>query len=378
MDITAIIAEYNPFHNGHRYHIEKTKALFPDTNIVCIMSGGFVQRGEPAVASEHERAVWAIKSGVSAVIRMPVYSSFSDGENFAKSGVLIAQKIGAKRLSFGSECGDLTVLSEIADILDQNPPEFKVLFDHFMSQGMNYPTAISKTMQKMYPDKNYSYVLSNPNDTLGILYIRALKGTNIEPVCVKRCDNGYDSTLPHEEYLSASGIRALQKEEAKKFIPNYVYQNYQKIDFETEYSSIALYKLRTIQKEELHKIQDVTEGLENRIKKFADQATTLSELLDMIKTKRYTYSRLKRIVLFALLDITKEKYKKSKKSGFARLLAIKKDNKQLVNYLLSKGISVKYHDLSDSDIFCWEEENKIEDLHAVLLHKTTIRNTIFV
>ncbi len=378
MDITAIIAEYNPFHNGHRFHIEKTKALFPNTNIVCIMSGGFVQRGEPAVASEHERAVWAIKSGVSAVIRMPVYSSFSDGENFAKSGVLIAQKIGAKRLSFGSECGDLTVLSEIANILDENPSEFKVLFEQFMAQGMNYPTAISRAMQKMYPDKNYSYVLSNPNDTLGVLYIRALKGTNIEPICVKRCDNGYDSTVPNEEYLSASSIRALEKEEAKKYIPSYVYQNYQKTNFETEYSSIALYKLRTIQKEELHKIQDVTEGLENRIKKYADQATTLSMLLDLVKTKRYTYSRLKRIVLFTLLDVTKEKYKKSKKSSYARLLAIKKDNKQLINYLTNKGVSVKFHDLNKSDIPCWEEENKIEDLHAVLLQKTTIRNTIFV
>ena len=98
MDITAIIAEYNPFHNGHRFHIEKTKALFQGTNIVCIMSGGFVQRGEPAVCAQHERAVWATNAGVDAVIRMPMYSSFSDGENFAKAGIQIAQKIGAKRI----------------------------------------------------------------------------------------------------------------------------------------------------------------------------------------------------------------------------------------------------------------------------------------
>ena len=129
MDITAIIAEYNPFHNGHAYHIAKTKELFVGTKVVCIMSGDFVQRGEPAVALSHERAKWAILSGASAVVKMPLWSSFSDGENFAKLGVQVAKEIGANRLCFGSECGDISTLKEIANILDEFSPSFKNEFD---------------------------------------------------------------------------------------------------------------------------------------------------------------------------------------------------------------------------------------------------------
>ena len=378
MDITAIIAEYNPFHNGHAYHIAKTKELFPTTKVVCIMSGEFVQRGEPSIAQSHQRATWAIKAGASACLKLPLWSSFSDGENFAKSGVKVAKLIGANRLCFGSECGDISLLKEIAKILDEFSPDFQKEFQVNMQKGFNYPTSICNTFKKLYPTKEYSSVLSNPNDILGVLYIRALNGSSIEPVCIKREDNGYNSNTPCGKFLSASSIRSLGVKNAKDYLPDYVYNDINSVDFEKELSSIALYKLKAISNSELENIQDVTEGLNNRIKKYVYESNTLDELLAKVKTKRYTMARLKRIVLFSLLEVSKEKFKQMDKVDYVKLLAINKEEKELLSYLATRGALIKQGDLTQSQLEFWQEENKISDLHSVLLHKTAIRNTIFV
>lgn len=381
MDITAIIAEYNPFHNGHLFHIEKTKEAFPNTSIVCIMSGSFVQRGEHAILTEHERAVWAIKGGADAVIRMPLWSSFSDGESFALAGIKTALKIGATRLSFGSECGDISVLNEIANILDNSSDEFKELFDKKMSEGVSYPRAICEVFKSIYPDKKYHEILKNPNDILGVLYIKALKNTEIIPFCVKRCDNGYNSNIPNNGHLSASAIRDLieKDKDVSPFVPEFVsasLSEYKRPN--NDLSSLILYKLKTINKEELKKIQDVNEGLENRIKKYAETALTIQDLLSAIKTKRYTMARLKRILLYVLFDVTKEKFAESKKADYCRLLAIKKENITLLSHLATKKVFMKYTDLDENALPLWEEENKMSDLHDILLQKNDIRNAVFV
>lgn len=378
MDITAIIAEYNPFHNGHAYHLQRAKALFPNAKVVCIMSGGFVQRGEPSVASSHQRATWAIKGGADAVVKLPLWSGFSDGENFALSAIKVAKMIKATRLCFGSECGDIELLKKVASVLDEFSSELKTAFDQNMDKGLNYPTSICNALKTVYPNEKYASVLENPNDILAVMYIRALTGTDITPVCIKRVDNGYDSNLPSGKFLSASGIRKLGIENAKDYLPDFVYNDYEKVDFSNEYSSLALYKLRSISKEGLANIQDVSEGLNNRIKKFVDCSKTLDELLELVKTKRYTMSRLKRIILFTLLDVTKEKFKSMQNLTSARLLAINKSDKELLNHLASNGAQIKRSDLSLDQLSVWQEEDKIDDLHYLLLHKTAIRNTIFV
>ncbi len=382
MDITAIIAEYNPFHNGHLFHLQKTKEAFPDSATVAILGGSFTQRGEPALKSEHDRALWAIKSGFDAVVRLPVYSSFSDGENFARAGVRAAQKLGATRLSFGSESGDLKVLSEIADILDKPIPLFNEIFDKKISSGSSYPRAISETFKEVYPNENYSEILKKPNDILAILYLKALKGTKIEPFCVKRCDNGYDSNSPLGDFLSASGIRLTieKNEDFSRFLPPHVCEDLKGFSppSKEELSSMLLYKIRTIKKEELSLIQDVTEGLENRIKRFADSALSISELLTLVKTKRYTLSRLKRILLYTLFDVTKDKFEKFKDADYLRLLAIKKENVELLSSLGKFGVVKSYADLNEEQILYWEEENKMADVLAILLKRPATRNALFV
>lgn len=383
MDITAIIAEYNPFHNGHLYHLQKTKQAHPNTFAVAILGGSFTQRAEPAFFTEKQRATWAIKLGFDAVVRLPAYSAFSDGENFAKAGVKVAQKIGATRLSFGSECGDLNALKKIADILLSPPPSFKEIFDQKMSLGISYPKALSQTFGELFPSEKYAEILNNPNDILAILYLKALKNTSIEPFCVKRADNGYESKIASGNMLSASSIRELillGKSEIKDYLPSIVYNDIQNKDFSflKDFSSMALYKLRVMEKEELSKIQDVTEGLENRIKKIADTALTIEELLSNVKTKRYTLSRLRRILVFALFDVTKEKFNRFNSSNYAKLLSANKENKLLISHLKKSGIVSAFSDLTKEEKELWDEENKMSDVLDLLLKTKENKNAIFI
>ncbi len=381
LDITAIIAEYNPLHNGHVLHLQKTKEAFPSTNVVCIMSGSFSQRGEPTVCTERERAIWALKSGADAVVRLPLYSSFSNGESFAEQGVRCAVKIGAKRLSFGSECGDVGLLKKIADILSAPNESFKAVFDQKMADGSSYPRAICETMRELYPSEPYADVLKSPNDILGVLYIKALKGTDIEPFCVKREDNGYDSRTPRGDMLSASAIRDLllsAPENIRKYVPEYVADDLLSTSLKRpDLSSVVMYKLRAMTAEELADIQDVTEGLENRIKKYASVCFDVDSLLDEVKTKRFTMARLKRILIYALFDVTKDKFNKAKSADYLRLLAIKKEKRDLLSTLSQNGVSKSFSELDKASLEHWLEENKMSDIHELLLQKTSTRNAIY-
>lgn len=303
MKTAAIICEYNPFHNGHKYQIDETRKAGA-THIVCVMSGNFTQRGDVAVYDKFLRAKTALENGADLVIELPTKYSLSAAEGFAAGAVGIINALGCvDMLSFGSESGDITALREASAASDYalHTEEFAAL----MRQGKSYPAALAEAIKAYYTDDVYE-TLSHPNNTLAVEYLSALDntGSRIEPFTVGRKGAAHDSDSAQGEFASASLIR-------------------KKIAAGEDYSALApfieapstdikrleraiLAKLRVMREEELEQAYDGANGLAQRLYKAVRKANTLEELYFLTKTKRYTLARIRRAVLCSFLDLNKE------------------------------------------------------------------------
>ncbi len=322
MKVAAVICEFNPFHNGHRYLIEKIKSEHADC-VVAIMSGNFVQRGEVAIVDKYQRAKTALEGGCDLVVELPTVFALSSAENFAKGGVQIADALNADILCFGAENEDVSKLSQIADtFLHEN---FKTALKENLSNGDYYAKAVSKVIEQIL-SKEHAELLFGANNTLGVEYIKALKHTHISPVAIKRLGVDHDSDVTFKNISSATNIRNLVRSGEK-------YSEFTDIrlcDYTDmkELETVILYKLRTMSKEEIENLPDVTEGLHNRISECARCSNSLEELYNNLKTKRYTLSRLRRIVMCAILGITKEHCKLD--AQYVRVLGMSKNGATLL------------------------------------------------
>lgn len=297
MKITGIIAEYNPFHSGHAYQLSKISA----DAVVAVMSGSFVQRGDVAVADKWTRAALAVKSGVDLVVELPAVFALSTAQKFALGAVSLLNDMGADELCFGSECGDTAPLMQAASLIENEPPGISQKLKSFISGGMSYAAA----REAAYSDKVTQGVLSSPNNILAVEYIRALIRLNskITPVTIKRLGAGYNELTPRGGVASASAIRDILRnggsaEEFTEF--SGTLNNLSRLD------SAVTAKLRIMTAAELSQISDVGEGLENRILRAAAQYASVNEIAEAVKTKRYAMSRIKRILISALLGITSD------------------------------------------------------------------------
>ena len=210
MRIVGLIAEYNPFHNGHKYHIEKAKELANADYAVVVMSGNFVQRGAPAIIPKHLRAESALKSGADLVIELPVCYATGTAEQFAYGAVSLLDKLGCvDAICFGSECGDIDSLKNVAQLLCNESDEYKDALQTCLRFGMSFPLARQNALDKLYPNCNYGQLLSEPNNILGIEYLKALYrlGSNIEPMTIRREVSHYHDTELQEQFSSASALR---------------------------------------------------------------------------------------------------------------------------------------------------------------------------
>lgn len=313
----GIICEYNPFHNGHKYHIEQAKKLTGASAAVCVMSGNFVQRGECAICSKFTRAKAAVLGGADLVIELPVVYSLSCAEKFALGAVEILDKTGVDFICFGGECDDINKLYPLRDILLNETKEFKSELKALMSAGESYQTALCLTVSKLYGvDATY---LSQPNNTLAVEYLKALKKLNskITPVLIKRIGAGYNDQTPDENaFSSATAIRNFIKSKNRYDFEKNIFEKTislydcdEKLGkfpvFSSDLDSVILYRLRTMDKNELKQINDVSEGIENRIIACAKQCSSFEELLTYASSKRYTKRRIARIAMCALLNIKK-------------------------------------------------------------------------
>ncbi len=316
MKIAGIIAEYNPFHNGHAYQIEHTRAEKEGeaTHVVAVMSGHFTQRGEPALVDPHVRAEAALRSGVDLVISLPVPWALSSAEGFAGGGGAILNALGCvDMLSFGSECGDIDALQKVRQLLDD--PRVAARLRGMLDMGMSYAEAQRKAVCEV-GGENRAVLLDTPNNTLAIEYLGALarQHSTIEPFTVKRMGAAHDSFAPIGGMASASylrdAVRAGRTNTLAPFVPHAVCNlligamekgicpSREEL---AERAVLAVLRLRT--KEQLAALPAVSEGLENRLYNAIAEADSLESLITLAKTKRYARTRLQRLIWCAYLGI---------------------------------------------------------------------------
>ncbi len=325
MKVAAIICEYNPFHYGHRYLIEKTREVGA-THIAAVMSGSFTQRGDLAVFDKYIRAKTALENGVDLVIELPTMYSLSAAEGFAAGAVGIIESLGCvDMLSFGSECGELSALREASSAC-----EYALHTDSFhglMKSGYSYPAALSAVVKELYTD-DVSDVLKSPNNTLAIEYLNALDsmGSAIEPFTAARVGAAHDSDEA-AEFSSASLIRKmiLRREDYSRLAPKIEAPN---ADIKRLERAI-LSRLRAMHREDFEQLYDGANGLAERLYKSVRKAGTLDELYFLAKTKRYTLARIRRAVLCGFLGLNKGQLLTP--NAYIRVLGMNKKGKEILS-----------------------------------------------
>ena len=366
--ILAVISEYNPFHNGHLYHLQKSKKMIDPDYSICIMSGNFCQRGDTSIMDKWSKTDAALKCGFDIIIELPVVYSISSAENFAEGALKILEAFDDVTLSFGSECGNLDTLNNIADVLYNEPKEYQTILSHELSKGLSYPKARENALLIYLNDvRKYANVLSNPNNILGIEYLKAIKKlkSNVIPFTIKRIDEGYNSLKVKDRLASATAIRNLVKnnEDVKKLMPtpsfNILLENINNgkiLNDISVFEKEIIYTLRKMSLSEIAELQDVTEGLENAIKQAANTCNTLEDLINSIKSKRYTRSRIQRILLYSILNITKKDIQNSYKvKPYIRILGVSNRGK----LLLSQLNNPKYPVITSVKKFMDSNNNKV-------------------
>lgn len=319
MKICGIIAEYNPFHNGHKFHIEQTLKKGA-THIVAVMSGNTVQRGDVALLDKHFRAKTAVQNGVNLVLELPCPYSCANAEIFSKGAVEILKGLGCvDMLSFGCENDDKTALLQASRCVSQlsESPFVKSL----VSKGVSYPSAISTACGELFGE-NAKKIISSPNNTLAVEYIRSCEKLNfgVEFLPIKRQGVNHDEQIISEEFSSASLIRkmALSGENFSEFVP-YKLENTDLFQLE-KMSRAIIFNLKCKTLEELLQIPDCTKELGVRIYKLLQNETpkTLAELYDKLKSKNITHARIRRVVLYSILGVKASDFEIS---PYARVLA---------------------------------------------------------
>lgn len=296
----AVISEFNPFHNGHKYLLNKAKNTANEP-VIAVMSGSFVQRGEVAICDKFARARAALQNGADLVLELPCVYSVATAARFAAAGTEIAQAFDCTRyLAFGCETDDINLLLSAANS-DKND-EVRSIIKNEMKSGGYYPRALENAVRAVLGDKTAD-VLTAPNNVLAVEYLRNIS-PKIKPMPIKRIGAEHDSDVAKGSIASASHIRELLRrgEDAGAYMPTSTGE----ITYPENLERILLYKLRSMTADEIALLPDVGEGLENRIFTAASKYNSVKEIINKIKTKRYTHARIRRIMICALLGITEE------------------------------------------------------------------------
>lgn len=383
MKTVGIISEYNPFHNGHKHHIQTAKEACGADYAVCIMSGSFVQRGEPAIFDKWSRAKMAVMNGADLVIELPVVYACQPAEIFALGAVKILNSLGiVDYICFGSELGDTDTLYRLAELLHNEPEAFSRILKDQLAKGVSYPKAVSRALSIFFGEGEESIaddIMKNPNNVLGIEYMKALMAlrSSIKPVAVKRIECGYNDTCIAGSIASATAIRTEIKEygisdkvrmalpESSIAIIESNISAFRHPLFLDDFSDVMLYRLRMIKESELQNYLNVREGIENRLKKYAESCTSSEELIEAVKTKRYTRTYIQRMLCHLLLDIRKSDialFKDLNCPAYIRILAFNEKGTHLIKEIkkrsdypiISKVADFKCHDKRIAKMFAYD------------------------
>ena len=333
MKIIGIIAEYNPFHLGHLYQINKIKELYPDSLIIVIVSSTFTQRGDISIINKWDKTKIILDNNVDMVVELPFVYATQSADIFAKGALKILNYLKIDTLVFGSESNDIKKLKELANI-QLNNNDYNDLVKEYLDNGYNYPTALSKAL------KDISNVdISSPNDLLGLSYVKEIikNNYNINPISIKRTNN-YHSKELDSNIINASLIRELIKD--NKEINNYIPEFNKDIIYKNTINDFYdLFKYNVIiNKNNLKNIVSVDEGIENRLLKYINIANDFDELTNYLKTKRYTYNKLNRMYIHILTNFLKEE-NNNIKIDYIRLLGFNNKGKEYLNKI-KKDINI--------------------------------------
>lgn len=320
MESVGIVAEYNPFHNGHLYQLQSAKKITGANVAIAVMSGHFLQRGEPALVSKWTRTKMALANGVDLVVELPYAFSVQKADIFAFGAIYLLNALHCNNICFGSEEGNMSAFYETYQFIEEHKQEYEELIGELMKTGVSYPVAIGEAFQQLHPEKEM-VDLSKPNNILGYQYLVAARKINpaIELFTVKRKNANYhDEDFNHSAIASATSIRKALKENnnIQQYVPVHTftelkkyYDKYGRFHYWEDYWPFLQYKLFTMSRNDVEAIYDVDEGLENRILKAARTAKNFHEYMNLIKTKRYTWTRLQRISAHILNNVLKDDIK---------------------------------------------------------------------
>lgn len=381
MKICAVICEYNPFHSGHLYQLSKVPAGFD--RIVCVMSGNFVQRAEPAIVDKYLRAEIALSCGADMVVENPILYATANGEKFAEGALKVISSLpDVSGLIMGCECDDTSLIGAVAEIQANESDNFRKNMKIYLDGGMSYASAYCSATADELSDKfdknKIKDALSKPNNLLCVEYIKSIirRNLNVKPIIIKRKGNGYNDNRAYGDFLSASAIRNILYSDcpssAMPYLPEYdrlfdFIKNEKSADLSL-YEAISLNHLRLSSPEALGKTFDCREGLEFALIQNVKSCSSLTEALEKTKSKRYTYSRLKRIILQNDLGITKEIMEKAQSETLPfHVLACKNDFKSYFSQIEKNAVirNSDYDKFSSFD-YLFEIERKAAALYSTI------------
>jgi len=349
MKTVGIIAEYNPFHNGHKFHIHDAKKLTGADYCIVVMCGNFVQRGAPAMIDKYARTKMALLNGADLVIELPVYYAVSSAENFAAGAVSLLDRLGVvNAVCFGSECGDVSVLSKFAGILAEESSEFSEVLKKNLKDGLSYPVARNNAFAAVHKElTEHLDVLSSPNNILGIEYIKSLikRGSTIQPYASLRTGSDYHDASLLQTNSSATAIRhSLEQMDNLLLIANKIPSNvYQIMEehfhvnypiYQQDLSLLLKYKLLLHSKSGYTDFVDITDDLSDKIRKNLESYTDIQDFCELLHSKDLTYTRISRCLLHILLDIKKDTLNQFIADDYvyyARILGLRQSAFELLN-----------------------------------------------
>lgn len=346
MNIIGLITEYNPFHNGHKYQIDKIKEMYPDSIIITVTSSHFTQRGEISLVDKWTKTKISLSMGVDMVIELPFIFSTQSADTFAHASIKLLNELKIDTLVFGSESNDIELFKSLASV-QLNNKDFNTHVQTFLDKGDNYPTALSNALKELNND-----TVIKPNDLLAVSYTKEilLQNPNINLVSIKRT-NDYHDTTSNEEIVSASNIRSklINNEDVSKLVPSITYEYIKDIKPNND-KLFELLKYKIISENDLEKYLTVDEGIENRLFNNILESNSLEEFISKIKTKRYTYNKLNRMFIHILVGLTKKEKESYNSPSYIRILGM---NKKGQEYLSSIKKDINLPILSK-----WEKDNQ--------------------
>ncbi|MGI6113985.1 MAG: nucleotidyltransferase [Mahellales bacterium] len=360
MSVVGLITEYNPFHNGHLFHLNRAKEATGAQYALCIMSGNFVQRGEPAMVDKWARTRMALAGGADLVIELPVVYALQSAEGFALGGIRLLDALGVVDfVCFGSEAGDIEPLKEIADMLYHQPPRYRALLKGYLDRGLGFADARQRAVADYFDGDsrcNPTQLLKTPNNILAIEYIKALMMINsgIEPITIKRIGAGHDTDRLSGPISSATAIRQflrtgsdLDDTPVAIALPDFT-RDILRTEFDNAkgpvglaaFDQLILSMVRQSSPRRLSLLPDVKEGLENKLYRAAFRYGSLDQLLNKVKTRRYAYTRLQRILMNMMLGITAGQVDRFNRYGgpqYIRILGFNKKSLPLLKMIKARA-----------------------------------------